>query len=582
MLVHMPYAAVERPSIGLGTLQACLAREGLPAQVLYANLRFAERVGLSAYRAVELTPTDVFLGEWTFAGAAFPDYHPEVHPDAGPAFAALRAQAQPFVDELVEEILRSGARVVGAGSTFQQHCASLALLRRLKERNPYVVTVLGGANCEGPMGSATHREFPWVDFVVSGEADDLAPDLFRRLLEGQAVTHPSVLTPALRGATLGRGTLQAMDSVPVPDYTDYFAELARLGVGKKIEPGLLIETSRGCWWGERHHCTFCGLNGTGMGFRSKSPDRAVADFTALEARYSRRNFEVVDNILDMKYFQSVLPQLEGRGYSIFYETKANLKREQVEQLARSGVRWIQPGIESLSDEVLKLMDKGSTAMTNVQLLKWTREFGVRVSWNFLAGFPGETDEWYAEIASWLPLVAHLQPPGRTVDIRYERFSPYHSRPADYGVELRPNRYYRYVYPLGAESLSELAYFFEDHSPRPGPGPGRRALDEAVEAWAGRFWTGMPVILSMTDDGRRLHLIDTRPCAPARHVVLEGEERELYLACDTPLKEGPAELLARLVERKLVLSLNGRYLALAVRGNLPAMPRNRDFPGGIAL
>ena len=74
ILLHMPYAAVERPSIGLGTLQACLQREGLESEVIYGNLLYAQRIGLKRYKLVELTPTDVFLGEWTFSSAAFPDF----------------------------------------------------------------------------------------------------------------------------------------------------------------------------------------------------------------------------------------------------------------------------------------------------------------------------------------------------------------------------------------------------------------------------------------------------------------------------------------------------------------------------
>ena len=49
----------------------------------------------------------------------------------------------------------------------------LALLRKIKERAPDTVTMMGGANCEGPMGEATHRYFSWVDCVVSGAADEL-------------------------------------------------------------------------------------------------------------------------------------------------------------------------------------------------------------------------------------------------------------------------------------------------------------------------------------------------------------------------------------------------------------------------
>ncbi len=621
VLVHMPYAAVERPSIGLGTLQACLKAAGLECEVVYANLLLAQRIGLKRYQLVEFTPTDVFLGEWTFGKAAFPDFAPD--PDRyfdeaeldvieaifgprqqlQPIFTELREQMPDFIEEVARRIVRSQPRVVGCGSTFQQHCASLALLRRLKELQPDLITVLGGANCEGAMGAVTHRSFPWVDYLVSGEADELAVDLFRGLLTGTGEFPGSVLTPTRRGQAPGRSTVERLDNVPTPDYDDYFRQLDELSVGLRIEPGLLVESSRGCWWGARHHCTFCGLNGTGMGYRSKSPERALADFTRLQERYAGRRFEVVDNILDMRYFTTVLPHLENRGLKIFYETKANLKREQVAQLARAGVRWIQPGIESMHDEVLRHIEKGSTALTNVQLLKWTREFGVRVSWNFLSGFPGEKDEWYAEMAEWLPLIAHLQPPQeqspnprwtwRVTQIRYERFSPYHVRPGDFNLELAPNRFYQYVYPLASESLNDLAYFFEDREllahPRTGPRPdeesrpGRRALEQWVDHWIRIYWQGLPLILSMLDVDEKLKLIDTRPCAPQRFLTLEGRQRELYLACETPQTPTslncPAEELDALVERKLMLRLNGRYLSLAVRGNCPDMPRNLDFPGG---
>ena len=642
-LVHMPYAAVERPSIGLGILQSALREAGLASEVVYANLMFAERMGLSRYKMVEFTPTDVFVGEWTFAGAAFPDFTPD-HDEymrladidvcsalygrdkAWETFWSLRDEAPRFIDELARDILRRRPRIVGAGSTFQQHCASLALLRRIRELDPTVVTMLGGANCESAMGAATHRGFPWVDYVVSGEADEIVGGLCRRILEkGRDVAADEVPTcvivPAARGRRseeVGRGTVARMDVVPVPDYDAWFETLDRLAISARIAPGLLVETSRGCWWGARHHCTFCGLNGTGMGYRSKSPRLAVESFEQLSRRYGMRSFEVVDNILDMGYIRTVLPALAGASppYRIFFETKANLRREHVQALAEAGVTWIQPGIESMHDQVLGLIDKGCTALTNVALLKWTREFGIRVSWNFLGDFPGEDDAWYAEMAEWLPLVSHLQPPQeqspiprwtwKVTRIRYERFSPYHTRPEKYGITLGPNRYYPYVYPLPPHELNDIAYFFEEAGDLAGPPPhlraeerpGRLSLESWVDAWIRRFWKGLPIILSMTDDGSALRIIDTRACAVARTTVLEGLTREVYLLCDTPQTERSvverlrasgsddgalevrvATVLGDLRKRKLVLALNGKHLSLAVRGDLPPFPRAWEFPGG---
>ena len=88
--------------------------------------------------------------------------------------------------------------------------------------------------------------------------------------------------------------------------------------------------------------------------------------------------------------------------AVFFEIKANVSRAQVAALVDAGITWVQPGIESLHSEVLKLMDKGIQGWQNVQLLKWARELGLRLSWSVLWGFPGEKDDWYGTWRSGCP------------------------------------------------------------------------------------------------------------------------------------------------------------------------------------
>jgi ribosomal peptide maturation radical SAM protein 1 len=338
------------------------------------------------------------------------------------------------------------------------------------------VLLMGGANCEGEMGVETLRSFPWVDCVVSGEADAMFPSLCRMLLNQGRCVHAGVLPSGAisrtdlrsmlpdvssNGAPPTRPVIHDMDTVPIPDYDHYFETLKDSTLSNLVEPELLAESSRGCWWGEKSHCTFCGLNGTGMKYRSKSAKRVVAELSELSGRHGIRTIQFVDNILDMSYFNTVLPELAAakERYAIFYETKANLKRKQVELLANAGVRCIQPGIESLDDNVLSLIGKGTSTLMNLQLLKWLNEFGIDAAWNMLSGIPGESDNWYAEMAEWLPAIFHLQPPTGVNRVRYDRFSPYHMRPQDFGLMLEPSRAYAYVYDLPRESLMKLAYSF---------------------------------------------------------------------------------------------------------------------------
>src|ERR1043166_784492 len=72
VLVSMPFAEVQRPSIALGLLHASLAGTGIESEIVYGNFGLAERIGLVAYQAMQLAPTDHLLGEWCFAGYLFP------------------------------------------------------------------------------------------------------------------------------------------------------------------------------------------------------------------------------------------------------------------------------------------------------------------------------------------------------------------------------------------------------------------------------------------------------------------------------------------------------------------------------
>jgi ribosomal peptide maturation radical SAM protein 1 len=602
LLVSMPFGPLLSPSLGLSLLQPQVVARGLTCRCQYFTLGFGEVIGEKLYSKItseNRAMSRSFAGEWIFSHALY-DWD-ETHdaryiaevllkppswlgrnttrpPTKGEirALHAARDAAGTFIDACADQVVAAQPRIIGFTSVFQQHLASLALARRVKQRLPDTFIVMGGANCEATMGVETVRQFAYVDAVVSGEGDQVFAELAARVAAKQpldglpgVITQASVAGPAGLGPAPTAPAVTDLDALPYPDFSDFFEQFERSRFGTEWQPSVFVETSRGCWWGERMHCTFCGLNGATMAFRSKSAPRALAELTHLATSHPGCDIQVVDNILDLKYFKTLLPDLAERklNVSLFYETKSNLKKEQVRLLRDAGVLTIQPGIESFSDKVLKQMKKGVTGLQNIQLLKWCKELGVHPIWYLLIGFPRESPEDYFEMAALSARVCHLPRPSGVNMIRLDRFSPNFNEAGQLGfTRLRPLPFYEFLYDLPEPARHNLAYYFAyDYKVPQDVARYADPLVRSVHAWK-TTWKNAELVSVDLDD--RLFLFDTRPRAKAPVSVLSGEDRELYLTCDaitdsSALDDASAGRLRTIAMHGHMEHEGAKYLSLAV-------------------
>lgn len=606
----MPFADAGRPSMGVSLLAAEAQAAGWSAKVMYFNLTLAGDMGLEPYQRIATAfAPNLLVGEWFFADDLFGEEIPDAEAYLTDIFVPMAGQDQSLIDAMIEARHSRGAylescvaaimaerpRVVGFTTTFHQTCACLAVARRLKALENPPVIVFGGANCEGEMGLQMIQSFAWIDYICCGESDTSFPQLLDRLLGGgAALPVAGVLEQGRADRPARSAPVMDMNALPYPDFDGYFGDLAASKIAGRFEGHLVLETSRGCWWGAKHHCTFCGLNGDTMAFRSKTPQRAFDEIDYLARRHNTHRIGFVDNILDMKYVTTLFPKLAAADFKadIFYEVKANLRYDQLKQMRAGGLTQIQPGIESFSDGVLKLMEKGCTGLQNIQLLRWSKELGIEVSWNILGGFPGEDPGDYAETARLLPKLAHLDPPCSCGMVRLDRFSPFHSRADAFGFRrMRPARAYFYVFPFGRRELNRLAYFFDfDYGDGRTPQDYLGAVQDRTRDWiASRY--GPPETHPRLDaryDGRTLQISDSRPCATSPGHVLRGFAAELYARCDQVAKVGtlalafgrPVEEIEAALEdferRKLLARSGDNVLSLAVfRARPPAQERRQE-------
>jgi ribosomal peptide maturation radical SAM protein 1 len=618
LLVGMPFGLVVTPSLAVGLLHASVAHLPYRTRQWHPCLDFAKLVGFDTY----WTAANRWeIGDWAFAAALFPEH--DLHaqgfidnilrrPSADnkvmlasvpgkenwiensvEAAWKVRNTADAFLEECLRAVRAMRPRMVGFSCLFQQLVPSLALARRVKAALPETFIMFGGNECYGVKAVEVARQFPFVDAVVSGAGDVVFPEIVERVLqrrglEGlEGVYWDRSRLPAGAGDVVNAAPPSHMNDLPYPMFDGFFEDLERLGVEIPMEIYLSLETSRGCWWGQhpKRHCTFCSLNGAVLTYSSKSSKRMVEEIEFFARKYPGKPLIMTDSIVEMDYFRDALPELANRqlGATIQYETRAALTKPQLRMLHDAGVTLVQPGIESLSTPVLRIMRKFTTSLINVQFLKWSREFGLEVMWNLLGGFPGEPAEAYHEMEKLIPLITHLPPPSRFRLVELNRWAPMFEQAEALGVTgLKPAPFYPYVYPFPPEAIAHLAAYFEYEYVVPQPVEEYSVgVQEQVRLWKAAYEAGTSALYA-TDDGERTVISDRRPVAKCKGYILEGFTRFIYRACDQirslnqlqrlaeaegypPISEDELlEVLSALEERLLMIREDDRYLSLAVQ------------------
>jgi ribosomal peptide maturation radical SAM protein 1 len=605
-LVNMPFSYSKYPSIQLGTLSALLKSDGVGVRTHYLNLAFAQRIGLPLYELI--CEKRALFGEWLFSRLLFRENpkNAEYVSMFKPVFDALHRQTghpiayfEEIHDRLAPQFLTWAMtaydwgqyRVVGFTSTFDQNVASLSLAKLIKDLYPEVRIVFGGANYDGEMGLEHLRAFPWIDYVVVGEGEHVFPPLVKQLVAGQGAIPRGVAHRDGSEVRFEPNTqlFTGFSTTGPPDYDDYYDQVRQFGLGmtQGLDRILLYEGSRGCWWGEKHHCTFCGLNAQAMEFRAKSSEQVATELDALSSRYDCSRFRFVDNIIDLTYIDGLFGRFaqDHLDLDVFIETKSNLGKPQIQQLAKGGVKSMQPGIESLSASQLKEMDKGVSPIQNLVCLKWSAYYNVHLSWNILLGFPGETNDDYRTQLSIIPSILHFQPPESIGKLWLERFSPYFKWPDRYGIRITgPGLAYEYVYDPARVDLNKIAYDFEyeiDWKVDPGI---YEELMAAVQDWQRRHRTADKPFLYYAKAMSYTTIYDGRSSEPTRErfdgaaaFVIEycneapRSSEQIHAAWDSHTQRPDAgkeitQAIELLLQKRIIYGERSKYFTLALPTN----------------
>ena len=319
-------------------------------------------------------------------------------------------------------------------SAYLQHYHTVREIGCLAARHG-VPMLLGGPVFNHAGTSLAWRSLPGLTAIVGAESDMLITELAASAIRGNDLLHfPGVTLPDGRRSG-SAPPLRKLDETPVPDFSDFPWDRYRLKV-------LPIITGRGCQWAR---CTFCSdvVSVNGRQFRTRSIASVMHEVRELSQRHQANNFVFLDLKLNSnpdllrgitEQIQHNAPGAQWIG-TVHVDTRADngLSRRELRAAAAAGMRRVSFGLESGSQRLLDLMDKGCTVEANAAFIRNAHEAGISVRCTMMKGYPGETAEDLIATAEFLE--AHLH---RIDRIRFNEFSISEGTPIYHTLKDEPD------------------------------------------------------------------------------------------------------------------------------------------------
>jgi len=626
-LINMPFAPIGGPSIGLTQLETVVKEQfasQVDVQTHYLNLDFAAKMKDAGFYNQAVSPYGRMTGlsDWFFRSAAFPDvadniddylsrYYFKSDPETDATVDFIRGRRQEmydFLDELIEKYDLASSDIAGFSLCFFQTTASIAMANRLKALNPDMTIVFGGPAVKGVPGRTLVDNVPSVDYVFSGPGLVSFPELVACRLAGDLESIADIqgvfacgVACSLPPERVVGANLDINTDIPL-DYGPFLDKFEECIDEPGLFPFLLMQTSRGCWWADKQRCTFCGLNCLSESFEAMSPENALRHIRSVlqyshqvpgseagdstlgtpgASSASRRVscFVACDNVAPPDYFKEVFPHLDApEGVFIKYETRPNITAKEIQALCDAGIRCVQPGVEALSTESLKLMRKGVSAFSNLRFLKDCIHHNLFAEWNILLFSPGECEEVYQKYELDIPRLVHLQPPVDVFPIEFVRDSCYFEQAQKFGLELEPHESLFYIYPFDKETLEGLSFRFSDrNTDTEKTNTWLERLGGMVREWRER-WNVEPAQrprLILWRDEHSAVIYDSRSGEGESYRISDAAETLLKAMDGTPMGIADAAIRCGIEEcavrneiefmkdRELLFEEDRRYLNLAI-------------------
>lgn len=575
LLIGMPWHQADILSIQLGGLKAFLKTKKKKIDTRHYYKDIINYIDIECYKKILYSG----VGDLLFASILFPEKKDQIKRIVSKKFKGnfnfekTIIYIKKFLKDILNDIEWERYHLIGFTTTHQQIVSSLLLAKFIKERYPDVKIAFGGLLLVGKVAEKIIEIFPYVDYIIMGEGERPLLSLIEYLEGRKSISEIKSVVYRNKdhiNINIKKDYIQNINLLPFPDYDDYF----KFCLKKKcvLHPKISIEAGRGCPWGK---CIFCVENTVWRkNYRKKTSKRVVEEIIYQVKKYQTTEIlfcdpDIADKIDIFKELSKIPLDLK-----ISAEVTSFISKSGLTVLKNAGVSNIQIGIESFSDRLIKIYNKGTNLMKMVEILKWCKELGINLSYNIIIDSPFETKKDIKEIKKNIDYLRFFQPPNISkFVISYESLMYYYL--TKYKInKLYPPYEITKCYPQKiAISLTPLISFHGGYSFKPKNKINYKKIMPKIKEWKENY-TLYSLICFRGEDFLD---IESKTKGGLEHIIIEGRlEKEIYLACMNMsrnmkdllkkikcTRKKLLQVLNKFIKLKIMFYSNDRYLSLAI-------------------
>jgi anaerobic magnesium-protoporphyrin IX monomethyl ester cyclase len=226
---------------------------------------------------------------------------------------------------------------------------------------------------------------PFVDALVQGEGEQAMRQLCEKhpwsKIAGLSYRQDGRIVQNPKPATL------SLSQIPLPmfeqlDCSAYF----------NPEPVVPVIFSRGCKW---RKCRFCAHNFSYSGYRKHNISKFVDYLENIVRSINARHFYFADQYVDAEDMRQLSEEIISRRLNIAFHIMgrptADYTPATLDTMSRAGCRWISWGVESGSQRLIDISNKGTSVETTLRVIKDAYKAGISNLPMMIYGLPTSGD-----------------------------------------------------------------------------------------------------------------------------------------------------------------------------------------------